>query len=316
MSADTRRRLELTMPKEQPFTGATRTAANHDARIVTPGERAGALEFLQGLCEEMSEGKVNLPCFPDVVVRIRKALDNPETHIAQTVKIVGTEPRLAARILQTANSAVFNLSGKPVMDLRTAIARLGTRLVQSSAMAFAVQQMRMAPLLKSAGGPLKMLWEESISAAALCQLLARRTTVNPDEAFLTGLLHGIGRLYIMVRAASDPGKARYERPLIELIDGWHPTIGKMVLENWGFPEVMAAAVGQQQNYGYTSKAADLTDILIAGLVLAAAARPGGARVIEAEIRPFARLGLRAEECRAMLAVTARHIGALRGALGC
>jgi HD-like signal output (HDOD) protein len=305
------------MPKERPFTGATRTAANHDARIVTLQERAGALEFLQGLCGEMSEGKVNLPCFPEVVVRIRKALDNPETRIAQTVKIVGTEPRLAARILQTANSAVFNQSGKPVLDLRTAVTRLGTRLVQSSAMAFAVQQMRMAPLLKSVGGPLKELWEESISAAALCQLLARRTTVNADEAFLTGLLHGIGRLYIMVRAASDPGKARYERSLLDLIDGWHPTIGQMVLENWGFPEAMAAAIGQQQNYGDISKAADLTDILIAALALAAAARPGGARVIEgAEIKPFARLGLRAEECRAMLAVTARHVGALRGALGC
>ena len=305
------------MPKEQPFTGATRMAANHDARIVTPREREGALEFLQGLCEEMSEGKVNLPCFPDVVVRIRKALDNPETHIAQTVKIVGTEPRLAARILQTANSAVFNLSGKPVMDLRTAIARLGTRLVQSSAMAFAVQQMRVAPLLKSVGGPLKELWEESISAATLCQLIARRTTVNPDEAFLTGLLHGIGRLYIMVRAASDPGKARYERSLLDLIDGWHPAIGQAVLENWGFPEVMAAAVGQQNNHGYISKVADQTDVLIAGLVLAAATRPGGSRIIEgAEIKPFGRLGLRAEECRAMLAVTARHIGAMRGALGC
>jgi len=305
------------MPKEQPFTGATRMAATHDARIVTQGERAGALEFLQGLCEEMSEGEVNLPCFPDVVLRIRKALDNPETHIVQTVKIVGTEPRLAARILQTANSAVFNQSGKPVLDLRTAVARLGTRLVQSSAMAFAVQQMRMAPLLKSVGGPLKELWEESIGAAALCQLLARRTTVNADEAFLTGLLHGIGRLYIMVRAASDPGKARYERSLLDLIEGWHPTIGQMVLENWGFPEATVAAIGQQQNYGYTSKVADLTDVLVAALVLAAAARPGGARIIEgAEVKPFARLGLRGEECRAMLAVTARHIGALRGALGC
>jgi HD-like signal output (HDOD) protein len=305
------------MPKEHPLSGATRTTANHDARIVTPQERAGALEFLQGLCAEMAAGKVNLPCFPDVVLRIRRALDDPATQISQTVKIVGTEPRLAARILQTANSAVFNQSGKPVSDLRTAVTRLGTRLVQSSAMAFAVQQMRMAPLLKSVGGPLKMLWEESISAATLCQLLARRTSVNPDEAFLTGLLHGIGRLYIMVRAASDPGKARYERSLLELIDGWHPAIGKMVLENWGFPQAMAVAVGEQQNYGYLSKVADQTDILIAGLVLAAAARPGGERIIEsAAVKPFGRLGLRAEECRAMLAVTARHIGALRGALGC
>jgi len=244
-------------------------------------------------------------------------LANPENHIAQTVRIVGTEPRLAARLLQTANSVIFNQSGKPVSDLRTAVARLGTRLVQSSAMAFAVQQMRMAPLLKSVGDELKELWEESISAATLCQLIARRTSVNADEAFLTGLLHGIGRLYIMVRAASDPGKARYERSLIELIDGWHPAIGRAVLENWGFPDAMAAAVEQQQDYGYISKVADQTDILIAGLVLAAAARPGGARIIEgSQIKPFARLGLRAEECRAMLAVTARHIDALRGALGC
>jgi HD-like signal output (HDOD) protein len=305
------------MPKELSCSGATRTAANHDACIVTPQERTDALEFLQGLSKEMSAGNVNLPCFPEVVLRIRKALDNPQTPIAQTAKIIGTEPRLAARILQTANSAVFNHSGKPVMDLRTAVARLGTRLVQSSAMAFAVQQMRMAPLLKSVGGQMKELWEESISAATLCQLLARRTTVNPDEAFLTGLLHGIGRLYIMVRAASDLGKAGHDRSLLDLIDGWHPEIGQAVLENWGFPQAMAAAIGQQQNHGYTSKVADHTDVLIAALVLAAAARPGGTRIIEgAQIKPFGRLGLRAEECRALLAVTTRHIDALRLALGC
>jgi HD-like signal output (HDOD) protein len=305
------------MSKQQPTLSATRTAAGQDARTVTPAERAGALEFLQGLSKEMATGKVNLPCFPDVVIRIRRALANPETQITQTVRIVGTEPLLAARLMQTANSVIFNHSGKPVIDLRTAVARLGTRLVQSSAMAFAVQQLRMAPLLKAVDEQLKELWEESICAATLCQLIARRTTVNADEAFLTGLLHGIGRLYIVVRAASDPGKARYERSLLELIDGWHPVIGQAVLENWGFPEPMVAAVAQQQDYGYTSKVADQTDILIAGLVLAAAARPGGARVFESgQIKPFARLGLRAEECRAMLAVTARHIGALRGALGC
>jgi HD-like signal output (HDOD) protein len=177
--------------------------------------------------------------------------------------------------------------------------------------------MRMAPLLKSIGGPLKELWEESISAATLCQLIARRTSVNADEAFLTGLLHGIGRMYIMVRAATDPRKARYECSLLELIDGWHPVIGRAVLENWGFPEAMAAAVAQQQDYGYTSKVADQTDILIAAMVLAAAVRPGGSRTIEAsQVKPFARLGLQAEEYRAMLTVTARHIDALRGALGC
>ena len=166
------------MSKQQPTLSATRTAAGQDARTVTPAERAGALEFLQGLSKEMATGKVNLPCFPDVVIRIRRALANPETQITQTVRIVGTEPLLAARLMQTANSVIFNHSGKPVIDLRTAVARLGTRLVQSSAMAFAVQQLRMAPLLKAVDEQLKELWEESICAATLCQLIARRTTVN------------------------------------------------------------------------------------------------------------------------------------------
>src|SRR5882757_1960784 len=167
---------------------------------ITLEERAAALLFLRSLATEVSKGTVNLPCFPDVVIRIRKALADPDARLTETVRIVGTEPRLAARLLQAANSAAFNPSGKRLTDLRAAITRLGHRPVQSSAMAFAVQQLRLAPALRSIAKPLNVLWEESISVASICQVIARRTKVNPDEAFLTGLLHGIGRLYMMVRA--------------------------------------------------------------------------------------------------------------------
>ena len=50
----------------------------------------------------MAAGKVNLPCFPDVVIRIRRALNNPETQIAHTVRIVGTEPLLEAHVFDFA----------------------------------------------------------------------------------------------------------------------------------------------------------------------------------------------------------------------
>jgi HD-like signal output (HDOD) protein len=306
------------MSKDEAPRAKASASTHAQARVASQEEHAGALAFLHGLAAEVSEGSVNLPCFPDVVLRIRRALENPDTQLAQTVKIVGAEPRLAARLLQTANSAVFNPSGKPVTDLRTAITRLGTRLVQSSAMAFAVQQMRMAPVLKAIGRPLKSVWEESITVASVCQLLARRTPINADEAFLTGLLHGIGRLYIIVRAASDPQKLRGTRSLLELIDGWHPAIGKAVLENWGFGEAIAEAVGSQQDYDHGSKnPVDHADILIVSLVLAAALRPGAPRSIDVgPIKSFHRLGINAEECRRVLRHTQQNIGALRSALGC
>jgi HD-like signal output (HDOD) protein len=232
---------------------------------------------------------------------------------------VGIFERLAARLLQTANSAIFNPSGKPVTELRTAITRLGNRLVQSSAMAFAVQQLRATPALRSIGKPLKSLWEESVAVASVCQMVSRRTTVNADEAFLTGLLHGIGRLYIMVRMVGGAQTSRIDPSLLELIDGWHPSIGKAVLENWGFSEAMAEAVGNQHEYDHGGKSPpDHTDVLVVGVLLARALRdPAGVRDADvAKIKSFGRLSLKPDECRSVLRHTEQQIGALRSALGC
>jgi HD-like signal output (HDOD) protein len=295
------------------------TADYGKKQTASPQESVTALTFLQGLATEVSKGNVNLPCFPDVVIRIRQALEDPNTRVGQAVRIVGAEPRLAARLLQTANSAIFNPSGKPITELRTAITRLGNKVVQSSAMAFAVQQLRLTPALRSIGKPLKSLWEESVAVAAICQVVARRTAVNADEAFLTGLLHGIGRLYIMVRTASGSQTRRLDPSLLELIDGWHPSIGKAVLENWGFSEAMAEAVGNQHEYDYGGRAPpDHTDVLVVGAVLAQAMRdPSGVRDADiATIRSFGRMALTPAECRSVLRHTEHQIGALRSALGC
>src|SRR5471030_614636 len=98
-------------------------------------------------------------------MRIRKALAEPNVRLSEIIKIVGTEPRLAARLLQVANSAAFNHSGKQLTDLRAAITRLGHRPVQSAVMAFAVKQIRLAPALRSISKHLNILWEQSISVA-------------------------------------------------------------------------------------------------------------------------------------------------------
>jgi HD-like signal output (HDOD) protein len=293
--------------------------ASGKSRVVSPQDHAGALLFLRNLADEVSSGKVNLPCFPDVVMRIRKALDDPDTRLTQTVKIVGTEPRLAARLLQTANCVIFNPSGRQVTELRTAITRLGNRLVQSSAMAFAVQQLRLAPVLQGIGRPLKLLWEESVAVASICRVVARCSSVNADEAFLAGLLHGIGRLYIMVRAASSLQAPRIDSTLLELIDSWHPAIGKAILENWGFSEAMAEAVACQYQYDHGGKGPpDHTDVLVASLVLAQAMHDAaGLRQTDIDkVKSFTRLGLAREECCQILFHTEHHIGALRAALGC
>ena len=280
--------------------------------------RGAALQFLGQLAAEVSTGTVNLPCFPDIVIRIRNALADPATTPEQTVTIVGAEPRLAARLLQTANSAAFNQTGKPLTDLRTAITRLGHQFVQSAAMAFAVQQLKDEKSLSSIAKLLNELWLESIAAASICRDVARRTKVSPEEAFLTGLLHGIGRLYIMVRAVGKLGELQNPKSFVEMVSEWHASIGKAVLENWGFAEEMSEAVGEQQEHDRKHRGdADLSDILIAGIVLTKALKMPAPRVVEmAGIEAFSILGLSDKDCIRILAYAGHELHTLQDALGC
>jgi HD-like signal output (HDOD) protein len=282
--------------------------------------RAAGLQFITALAAEVSSGTVDLPCFPDIVIRIRNALVDPKTTTERTVTIVGAEPRLTARLLQTANSAAFNQTGKPIADLKTAITRLGHQLVQSAAMAFAVQQIKNEKSLRAIARQLTELWKECIAVASICQLMARRTKVSPDEAFLAGLLHGIGHMYIMVRAVGKGAEFGNYNSFMEMVSGWHASIGKAVLENWGFGGDLADAVGNQcdtERERRRGQETDLSDVLIAGVLLGQTLQMPAPRTIEVKgVTPFAVLGLSEQECTSILRHAEVQLGTLQETLGC
>jgi HD-like signal output (HDOD) protein len=282
----------------------------------TPEERAAALQFLQELATEVSEGTVDLPCFPHVVTRISAALADPDTTTEHIVTIVGTEPRLAARLLQTANSAAFNATGKPLTELRSAITRIGQKMVQSIAMSYAVQQMQHEESLRSIRPAMVELWDRSISVASIAQLVAERTKVHTDVAFLTGLLHGIGNLYIMARAAGRAADLKNQNSWMAMLDGWQAAIGKAVLESWGFAEEMCEAVGEQHDIERKWRHdAALVDVLIVSLVLADALEKPEPRTVHMQgVHSFASIGLSPTDCQATLVRAERRITLVHDAL--
>ena len=295
-------------------TGAESLPASDAA--ATLEERATALAFLQTLATEVSKGTVDLPCFPDVVVRISHALADPNATSDKVVTIVGAEPRLAARVLQTANSAAFNSSGKPLTDLRSAITRLGHQMVQGTAMSYAMQHMKNESSLRSIAESLTELWNRSIAVASISRLVAARTKVPADEAFLTGLLHGIGKLYIMARAVTAANGLGNEQSWMELISGWQASIGKAVLQSWGFVEEMCEAVGDQHDTDRRWKhEARLVDVLIASLVLADALKMPAPRTLGTDgINAFLSIGVTPADCNAILADAEEQIRQIHEAL--
>lgn len=202
-----------------------------------------AFRFVQSLADELSRGHVEIPSFPDIALRVRKVLADDNATPETIVRVIGSEPALAARVLTLANSAALNPSGSPVTGLRGAVTRIGFEMLRVTVVTFSMAQLRRAPEFRGLEKPLTQLWTDSVQLAAYAQVLARRmTTLQPDAAMLTGLLHGIGKLYIITRASRHP-ELFADRQAFELIlRDWHANIARAVLENWGMPEEFVEAV--------------------------------------------------------------------------
>ena len=276
-----------------------------------------AFQFVRSLALELSGGRVDLPSFPEIVVRVRRVLADQNASLDKVVRVVGSEPALGARIVKMSNSASLS-RGNVVTDLRTAINRLGYNMVRSAAMAFAMAQIRTSNRLKGLDHHLSELWQRSIRVAAFAFVLARTCTkLNPDEAMLTGMMHGIGKLYVLTRLIEHPELFEDANVLQRIIDDWHAVIGKAILENWEFSETMAAAVGEQHDLGRAGDGPpDLCDVIVAASVMESIASDRAAMDATLYVLPAARrLGLNQSNGAAVLSASEAEITALCQALG-
>jgi HD-like signal output (HDOD) protein len=283
------------------------------------GSGDASFAFVQALATELSSGKVELPGFPDIVARVQHVLGDENCSTDKVVKVLGTEPILSGQLISVANSVALNPSGKAIADLRTAVARVGLNTVRTATIAYAVKLLRAGAELKSISVQLNELWQRNVLVAAIAYILARkRTRVNPDTALLTGLLHGVGRLYIMTRAVRHP--ALFANPsTYQMIErDWHLSIATALLENWGIAPEIVVAVRDSEDYAREPRGeASLTDILLAAnmIVVHHGQPPEFLQARLQTVRAVARLELTREICETLLSESEEEITALREVLG-
>jgi HD-like signal output (HDOD) protein len=229
-----------------------------------------AFVFVQELAADLSHGRVDVPSFPDIALRIRQVLADDFVPTEQVVRVVNSEPALAAQLLRISNSRSLNSSGKAHTDLRMAVTRMGFNLIRSAAIGFAMAQLKKVDGLKGLEQPLEELWQRSAAVAAMSYVVARHhSRVNPDAALLAGMLHGVGRLYILTRCAKHPALFSDRASLNEIIRDWSAAIAKALLENWGMPAEIIAAVSEFEDHEREHDGpADLTDVLTVSSLLA------------------------------------------------
>lgn len=218
--------------------------------------------LVKALADDLNSGNVRLPSFPDVVMRIRAALDEPETTSEDMANILHTDAALASRMLVFANSSYHNPAGVRIEGLHAAISRVGFEQVRTAAISYALQQLHSAPELAPLKEALRKSWSSGLNLGALSESIAKHCTpLDPDSAFVAGLLHNVGVLYIFSKYRDYPTLLKDPDTRQSLIDDWAPPIGESIVANWDFDEEIQRTLnpdaGEQERYRGKARLADV-----------------------------------------------------------
>jgi HD-like signal output (HDOD) protein len=275
---------------------------------------AAPVEFFRQLLAELETGQVEFPGFPQVVIQVQEVLRNPNYSVQMITRAISADPVLAARLLNMANSTAFNATGRVIIDLGVALTRLGAQKVYSVAVAHGIQTVRRAESLRSITRSLDELWSESVAAAHFCDAIVKRLKLAMPDAFVAGLLHRVGHLYILVQLATQDASWPRVSLSKDLVDVWHPVIAKRVLQNWHVNEAVCEAVRMQKEVlAVSSGQPTLTDVLAAGVRLAGRMLSSDTSSVSSG-GVFARLSLSNEECRKLISEADAGVRALGRAL--
>jgi HD-like signal output (HDOD) protein len=227
-----------------------------------PVRQHSSQTFVRQLREAAQAGRLPLPSLPEVVLRIREAVNDDRKGVVHIAKLVQMDAALTARILKIANSALYH-NGHTVDECTQAIVRLGlntTRnLVSCLVMhnVFAIEH----PLLQKR---VRALWRHSCRIAAIASVLARVTTgLRPDKALLAGLVHDVGQLSILDFAQGEPVLLAQPAMLDEVIDELRGELGVAVLRAWGFSDDVCAGAQSAEDWMRDSPGpVDYADVII------------------------------------------------------
>ncbi|MDD5753499.1 MAG: HDOD domain-containing protein, partial [Methylococcales bacterium] len=220
-------------------------------------------QFFADFAHAYRENTLSLPSLPQVALRLKKAIEEPDITIPEIVNIVQFDAAIVAKLIQVANS-VFYAAEAPITNCHNAVIRLGLDATRRVVMGISVKQ-----LFKCENQQLMAMmqtnWRNSIYLSSLCFILAKESkTVSPEDALLAGLICDIGKIPVLNFAEQQ---LNYSPNLLELktaLPFLSPPVGTFMLHTLAFPPDLVNIPKFAEDWFYESGEEKLTliDIVI------------------------------------------------------
>ena len=191
-----------------------------------------------------------VPTLPEVIIHVLRLAQDPDVSTHQVAEIVGHDQSMVSSILRMVNSPFYSLSCR-ITSIQHAVVLLGMRTVRNVALS--------SVLVKSFGDSSEdkrfdrgLLWKHTVACAIGARLLAQNSRLSePEEAFLSGLIHDIG-LVILDQFFHEDFRRVIDRVAREgetlcqaerVVFGHdHAAVGALLARQWNFPAPVVEAI--------------------------------------------------------------------------
>jgi putative nucleotidyltransferase with HDIG domain len=205
--------------------------------------------------------KVNdLPTLPVIAMEVNKMLGDDGITISSLSQVIEKDQAIVSKLLRLVNSAFFGLRSK-VSSIQEAVVLLGFNTIRNVVLSVSV--------INSFSGAdgmeafdISEFWKHSIGVAMLGKALSEKTQAGtPDESFLSGLLHDMGKIVqlqvfpdifkTILSTAHENEFSFYEAEKKEnYMD--HSKIGGYLAQKWQLPSHLTDAINRHHLFGGTS----------------------------------------------------------------
>lgn len=203
-----------------------------------------------GKIQEILDNIKRLKPLPGTCQKILQIVENPNATAVEVIKVIKTDQALAADVIRMANSVSLGYK-VPCSSIDTAVVRIGFKRVR----ALALRSFASGPLTRRLKGyrmEENSLWNHSMAAAKYSDLIAKILSYpDPEDAYVTGLLHDIGKLMLDQYVLDDYQKIvemmkTEKRPLWEIEENLfgidHAAIGGIMADKWNLPPKLGEGI--------------------------------------------------------------------------
>lgn len=134
-----------------------------------------------------------LPVMPELATRLMRTMEREDTSLAEIGALIERDPSLVVKVLRLANSAAVGAT-RSVANIRDAANLIGMRRLREMSLAACVANL----FPNKVRFDRERFWRHGLATAGHAKVLAGLCKLDPDTAYIAGLVMRIGRVLMLM----------------------------------------------------------------------------------------------------------------------